>query len=221
MNMSGAFDHLFHGKRRKYKVNPRAQVNATSLNPYNLAIGENPGKPILVAGVGNSNPIVNNQIRTPVTVISSENDNEMYLVSDTLKTNKEVTLSGASGHWYMLLHPSTILSHMYDVLKGTGSYVIWNYHDFVEQFHSWNGTLTGLLEHTALVWRMFVTIVLTLGLFELSSVMASLWGILVQLGNILRSIFSWVTGITSEMFYIIGLLWDDAVSIFHAINPFD
>lgn len=197
-------------------------------------------QPLLLTTVGNGNPptipvpapttggpsSVSNYVpvppipgvRTPATVLPLNDDTSaLYLVNEqTLKSNRI-----SMGYWDMILHPSTILPHMYDVLKGIGSYVVWNYQDFVEQFRSWNGTWMGLLEHTGLVWRAFVTAFLTLGLIEIAPILGSLWTILLQLGEVLATVFRWATGVSLEAFHLIGVLWDDMVYMVRKLTSSD
>lgn len=200
-------------------------------------------QPVLIAAVNNGNPpptvtdtpsvrpaltptSITNFVGTipgipggPGTILPLNADNSaLYDITrdHSLKSN-DFGLS----HWDMLFHPGTIVTHIYDVVKGFGSYVVWNYQDFVEQFRTWNGTWTGLLEHTALVWRMFVTAVITIGIIELSPILASLWTILGELVEVLLTIFRWATGVTMEAFHLMGILWDDVVSIVQRLTVSD
>lgn len=154
----------------------------------------------------------------PATVLPLNKDTSaLYEIKDHTLVSNDFGLS----HWDMLFHPGTIITHIYDVVKGFGSYVVWNYQDFVEQFRTWNGTWTGLLEHTALIWRMFVTAVLTIGIIELSPILASLWTILGELVEVLLTIFRWATGVSMEAFHLMGVLWDDVVSIVQRLTASD
>ncbi len=140
-----------------------------------------------------------------------EQNTQMYLIS------QQTLVSTDSSHtmkpWDLVKNPQHVLKLIYRALIDTGKYVVWNYVDFVEQFRTWNGTWLGLLQHTGLVWRSFVTLFLTLGIVEAAPILMALWNILSNLMEVFYTLFRWTYETIDELLYLMEVLWNDAMSI--------
>lgn len=120
-----------------------------------------------------------------------------------------VTTTSHLTHGGMLTNPRQIIHHIWSVIRGTFGYVIWNYEDFVMQFQSWDGSVTGLLQHVGLLWRTMITVVITLGLLELGPLIDGLSRILMEIGELIMFTFRLVETTANEMWYFLNLLWED------------
>lgn len=97
-------------------------------------------------------------------------------------------------------NPGHLLGVAIDGVWNALKYVGWNYVDFIDQLRSWDGTWSGLLTHTALLWRTVVTVLITAGLVQIGPLLMAVteWGGL--LGRLLYSTFR-------TLGYAADLLW--------------
>lgn len=86
-----------------------------------------------------------------------------------------------------------------DVLK----YIGWNYVDFIDQIHAWDGTWTGLLTHSALLWRTAITALITVGLLQAGPLLLAIteWGRM--LASLLTSTFELVGDAMGFVWYAV------------------
>lgn len=117
-------------------------------------------------------------------------------------------------HWGMWMQPDLIIQHLWDVFKGAGGYVIWNYTQFYEHFVNWkDGTVTGLLGNIDFAWRALVTALLTLALVEVMPLIEGMGRLLWDIGYVLKGAFGLAETAVNEIFTFLSVVWRDIESV--------
>lgn len=111
-------------------------------------------------------------------------------------------------------HPGAWLEGLWTVLKGVGGYVVWNYADFVRQWQLWNGEPFGLFRP---LWRTLVTIVLTWGLVEVSTVVQTLWDVLRMIWEVLRRVFVMGVDVAEVLWRILSRVGESVVMVWDRV----
>lgn len=100
-----------------------------------------------------------------------------------------------------LRNPGHLLETAFGAVVGGVKYIGWNYVDFFDQIRSWDGTWWGLVQHSALLWRTLVTVLLTAGLIQVGPLLLAVTEWARMLGSLLASTF----GLAGDA---LGMVWE-------------
>lgn len=110
-------------------------------------------------------------------------------------------------------HPTGWINWLWDSFSGAFAYVGWSFQDLVNQFHSWDGTIAGLLRNFDLVWRVIVVVFVLWGVTELASVMESVVRVVMVAWEAVRSTFGIAESVIEEMWNLMQIFIEDVQNV--------
>lgn len=102
----------------------------------------------------------------------------------------------------------------WEVLKKAVGYIGFTYNDFVEQWTHWDKTMSGLVQNFELWWRIFVTAVITYGIYEMGIMFDSFGRIIQFIWEAIQMLFNLSKEILQEMWNVLTEMLNHIVSIF-------
>jgi hypothetical protein len=146
-------------------------------------------------------------------IVTAPNGNEIPIA---LEPNRNILVGSQDSIFthspsQMLLNQHTLrlpmsaqewLTAVWDILRGTVGYIVWNFEDLRAQIIQWDGTWWGLLRHTALIWRVLVTAALAIGLSQAGPILNAMMQLLTLLWDIVSVTFRVVVGTVEELWSV-------------------
>ena len=127
-----------------------------------------------------------------------------------------VALSQTSTPWYTglsLSSPGALLEKLWELTVWVVGGVVWQYADWMDQFRQWDGTWSGLLLHTHLLWRTVVVSFLSLGLLEMVPLLETLGRWLSMFFEFLRYAFRLTGDALGEAWTLLVRVYDDVTGL--------
>ena len=122
--------------------------------------------------------------------------------------------SGFQWWWTHVVHgPMNVLEKVWITTRMAVGWVVWNYTDWVSEFSKWDGTWTGLLTESHLIWRSTVVGLLTLGMLEVAPLIEILIRWFGMMFELMRVAFRLGAEGLEELWYLLGRVYEDLKSL--------
>lgn len=108
--------------------------------------------------------------------------------------------------------PGNWLLGTWNTIKTVMGYVGFTYSDFLQQWRNWDKTMLGLVHNFDFMWRIFVTVLITFGAYELTTTIDAFGRILRYMWEAVTSIFDVSTSVLEEIWYILEKMWNSVLS---------
>ena len=122
--------------------------------------------------------------------------------------------SGFQWWWTAVVHgPMNVIEKLWITTRMAVGWVVWNYTDWVSEFSNWDGTWTGLLTRSHLIWRSMVVGLLTLGLLEIAPLLDVVARWIGMIFELIRVAFRLGSEGVEELWTLVVRVYEDIVSL--------